>query len=92
VDQAVKERRVVPGDKEIERMLYHALSRQVVLTACRISLIVGSLLAAINHGPALVEMNLAAGQWLQIGLTYFVPYGVSTYSSVKVLLNGEKTA
>jgi hypothetical protein len=64
----------------------HATSRPVTTTALKIALLVGTVLAAINHGPSILEMSLTPAQYLQISLTYLVPYGVSTYSSVKVLL------
>ena len=61
--------------------------RPVVLTAIKVALVVGTVLALINHGPALLALELSRQQMLQIALTYLVPYGVSTYSSVKVLKN-----
>lgn len=66
----------------------HAISRPVLTTAIRIALVVGTILALINHGPSLLEGQMTAQQWLQIALTYLVPYCVSTYSSVKILLEG----
>ncbi|MFT7221553.1 MAG: hypothetical protein ACI8Z1_003175 [Candidatus Azotimanducaceae bacterium] len=62
-----------------------AVSRRVILTATRLALIVGTLLAIINHGPALLALEVSDSAWLKIGLTYLVPYGVSTYSSVSML-------
>jgi hypothetical protein len=62
-----------------------ALRRSVVLTALKLSVLVGTVLAVINHGPALLDGSLSSGRYLQIALTYLVPYGVSTYSSVKAL-------
>ncbi|MDE0988843.1 MAG: nitrate/nitrite transporter NrtS [Pseudomonadales bacterium] len=61
--------------------------RPVVLTAIKVALVVGTVLALINHGPALLALELSRQQILQIALTYLVPYGVSTYSSVKMLKN-----
>ena len=61
--------------------------RPVVLTAIKVALVVGTVLALINHGPALLALELSRQQMLQIALTYLVPYGVSTYSSVKTLKN-----
>ena len=61
--------------------------RPVVLTAIKVALVVGTVLALINHGPALLALELSRQQMLQIALTYLVPYGVSTYSSVKMLKN-----
>ena len=61
--------------------------RPVVLTAIKVALVVGTVLALMNHGPALLALELSSQQMLQIALTYLVPYGVSTYSSVKMLKN-----
>ena len=53
--------------------------------ALKMSLIVGSILALINHGDAIFEGTLTLGNVVQIILTYLVPYSVSTYSSVKAI-------
>ena len=62
-----------------------ATTAQVIKTAFRISLIVGSILALINHGEGIVNLTLSTHNIIQILLTYLVPYGVSTYSGVKAL-------
>ena len=62
-----------------------ATSSQVVRSAIRVSLIVGTLLAFINHGSAIVQLSLNSENILKILLTYLVPYCVSTYSSVQML-------
>ena len=49
--------------------------------ALKISLIVGSILALINHGDTIFEGTLTLGNVCQIILTFLVPYCVSTYSS-----------
>ncbi len=59
-----------------------AISRQVVRRATRIALIVGTVLAAINHGDRLLSGDIDLIIALKILLTYCVPYSVSTYSSV----------
>lgn len=56
--------------------------RSIVKRALKIALIVGTLLTLINHGPALIEFHLTSRHYLQIALTYLVPYLVSTYSAV----------
>ena len=68
-------------------MIDYIFLRPVVLTALRVALFVGTVLALINHGSALLAMALSREQVLQIALTYVVPYGVSTYSSVKIPQN-----
>jgi hypothetical protein len=48
------------------------------------SLVVGTILTAINQGDALVTLTLAPVLLWKIPLTYFVPYTVSTYSAVAI--------
>lgn len=44
--------------------------------------IVGTVLIAINHGPAIVAGQVTPTRLFQMGLTLMVPYLVSTVSSV----------
>jgi hypothetical protein len=46
---------------------------------------VGPILIAINHGPAILRGDVSVQRVLQMLLTVFVPYAVSTYSSVGAL-------
>ena len=64
-----------------------ALRPNVYLTALRVSLVVGTILALINHGSAIIGFTLSSGNIFQIFLTYLVPYAVSTYSAVKAIQN-----
>ncbi|MRT92643.1 nitrate/nitrite transporter NrtS [Ancylomarina sp. 16SWW S1-10-2] len=61
-------------------------SKQVVDTAIKLSLFVGTLLGFINHGPDIIANTLSTGQIIQMLITYLVPYSVSTYSSVKSIM------
>jgi hypothetical protein len=47
-----------------------------------VALIVGTILAAINHGEKFPSMSISSQDWFKIILTYLVPYGVSTWSAV----------
>ena len=62
----------------------------VVRRALRIAVIVGTLLISINHGDKILSGSLQDGDWLKMFLTYFVPYGVSTVSSVAALRGSER--
>jgi hypothetical protein len=64
-----------------------ALRPEVLTTAVKISVVVGTMLALINHSPEIFSFTLSRQSIVQIFLTYLVPYGVSTYSSVKLILN-----
>jgi hypothetical protein len=48
-------------------------------TALRVSVVVGSLLFAINHGTAVVRREMNAERWTSVGLTYLMPYLVNIH-------------
>lgn len=62
-----------------------ALSTQVVLNALRVALVVGTILAFINHGDKLLTFSISIQDTIKILLTYCVPYSVSTWSAVKAI-------
>lgn len=66
---------------------WHELARRrdIVLRAVRVALLVGTVLALINHGDKLIDGGMQTSDYLKILLTYLVPYCVSTYSSVQTV-------
>ena len=65
--------------------VWHRLARRrdIVLRAVRVALLVGTVLALINHGDKLIYGGMQTSDYLKILLTYCVPYCVSTHSSVQ---------
>ena len=65
--------------------VWHRLARRrdIVLRAVRVALLVGTVLALINHGDKLIYGGMQTSDYLKILLTYLVPYCVSTHSSVR---------
>ncbi len=59
-----------------------AVSWPVVRRACIFAVVVGAILIAINHGPAILAGEVDGGRFAQMALTVLVPYSVSTLSSV----------
>lgn len=57
--------------------------RATHLRALRIALVVGTILAAINHGDAILGASMTTSAWIKVLMTFCVPYGVSWYSAVK---------
>jgi hypothetical protein len=57
----------------------------VVRRAVRVAVIVGTLLILINYGDRVLAGDLGRSDWVKMGLTYLVPYGVSTWSAVQAL-------
>lgn len=68
--------------KGVAPLLSHMIARPVVANALRVSGIVGSILNAINQGPAIWA---GAGiDWLRLVLNYAVPFLVASYSAARV--------
>lgn len=67
-----------------------ALRASVVRRAIGYTVVVGSVLIAINHGDAILAGEVAPRQWLKMGLTALVPYCVSTLSSVGALREAQR--
>ena len=59
-----------------------AVSWPVARRACIFAVVVGAILIAINHGPAILAGEVDGGRLVQMALTVLVPYSVSTLSSV----------
>ena len=60
-----------------------ATNRRVVIRALKYGVVVGAILIAINHGDAILAGDaLGPDRLLKMLLTMFVPYMVSTLSSV----------
>ena len=62
-----------------------ALSPSVVRRALKVAFMVGTLLALINHADAVLAGTFALKNFVQVVLSYLVPYTVSTYSAVHAL-------
>ena len=62
-----------------------ALSRMVVIQAIKVAIIVGTILALINHGEKVLSLSLSSQDWFKVILTYLVPYSVSTWSAVATI-------
>lgn len=66
----------------VRGFLWVARQPSVVRRAAKIALVVGVVLAAINHGDKILSLTLSLKDLGKIALTFCVPYCVSTYSSV----------
>ncbi len=62
-----------------------ATEKKVVQRACIYSMVVGTILTIINHGPNIIHGRFESEAWIQILLTVMVPYFVTTTSSVSAL-------
>ena len=62
-----------------------ACSEEVVRRSLKVSVIVGTVLVAINQGDLLLSGAADADLFWKIPMTYCVPYAVSTFASVDAL-------
>jgi hypothetical protein len=62
-----------------------ALMPSVRSRALMVGLVVGTILALINHADAAINGTFGTKNAIQVATTYFVPYAVSTYSSVRAM-------
>ncbi len=67
-----------------------AVERETAKRAARLALVVGPILVAINQGDVIVGGE--SPDWLKAGLTFIVPYCVSTWTSVAKEMAGTKPA
>lgn len=57
--------------------------KHVLTTALKTALVVGTLLAFINHYEEILSLTITKAQAAQILVTYFVPFSVATYAGMK---------
>ena len=70
---------------EIPSIFRLAFEASVVRRALIMAAIVGTILVAINHGTCIMCGKFGTRCLIQSSLTFFVPYAVSTISSVQAV-------
>jgi hypothetical protein len=65
--------------KELTEFARSLVDPELVPTAIKVSLVVGSILFAINHGSAVMQGTMKRDRWISAGLTYLVPYMVNIH-------------
>ena len=70
----------------MRRWLQIATTGPVVKRALKFAVVVGAILISINHGDAILSGNVDSTRIAKMVLTVFVPYAVSTASSVAALI------
>lgn len=73
----------------INKFISIALEKEIRIRAIKVALVVGTLLALINHFDRIINLSLSGIEIFKILITYTVPYGVSTYSQVMQRLEQE---
>jgi len=66
----------------VNRRLKQCLEPKVMWLAFRVALVIGTVLNLIHHFDLFLGAPLTATTAAQLGLTYLVPYCVSTHGQV----------
>ncbi len=64
-------------------LIAYCLERATLLFSIRMALVVGTLLAVINHGQAIFTGHFTSDRLLPLLLTYCVPFSVAIYSQIQ---------
>ena len=72
----------------MKRWLSIAARADIVISSLKVCAVVGTILVLINYFDRILAGTLGAGDGFKILLTYCVPYCVSTYASVSMVLKG----
>jgi len=72
-------------NKQVDKrpLIAYCLERATLLFSIKMALIVGTILALINHGQALFTGHFTFDQLVPLLITYCVPFTVSMYSQVQ---------
>ena len=73
----------------LRRFIYHLFRRETVLRAAKVAAIVGPILTVINQYDVLLSLDLSLRLLAKIGLTFLVPYSVSSFSSARAYMDNE---
>lgn len=72
----------------MKRWLSIAARRDIVTSSLKVCVVVGTILVLINYFDHILAGTLSDIDYFKIMLTYCVPYCVSTYASVSVVIRG----
>lgn len=53
--------------------------QELMQTAVKVSVVVGTILFLINHGSAAIKGQMNRDRWISAGLTYLIPYCVNIH-------------
>ncbi len=67
----------------MKRFFILARKPEVVARAVKVALVVGTALTLINQGDRMIAGM--APSWIKMGLTYLIPYCVSTHGAVTAM-------
>jgi hypothetical protein len=67
----------------LRHILVYCTERDTLLRALKTALVVGTLLALINHGQQVLSLQFSSSWLVPMLVTYIVPFCVALYSQVQ---------
>ena len=68
---------------QLKRVLKIWFSGQILKRSIKTAILVGTMLAFINHGELILSWSLTPQCWMKMGLTCLVPYSVASWTATK---------
>ena len=71
---------------QLNQVLKIWFSSQILSMSVKTAIVVGTILAFINHGEQIYSWSLTPQCWMKMGLTCLVPYSVASWTATKTKL------
>lgn len=71
---------------QLKQVLEIWFSSQILKRSIKTAIVVGTILAFINHGDLIFSWSLTPQCWIKMGLTCLVPYSVASWTATKAKL------
>lgn len=65
--------------KSVQAFCLCLFNKEMMPTAVKVALVVGSILLIINHGSTLIKGSMTQDRWISGILSYLVPYCVNIH-------------
>jgi hypothetical protein len=62
-----------------KKFCFCLFDEELMPTALKVSVVVGTILFMINHGSAVIKGEMNRDRWISAGLTYLIPYCVNIH-------------
>jgi hypothetical protein len=69
--------------QRLRTLLAYCVERDTLARSVKTALVVGTILALINHGQQLLAGRFSADWMVPMAITYLVPFSVATYGQVQ---------
>ena len=79
----------VSAAERLRILLRYAGERACVQRSMQVALVVGTVLALINHYEALLSGRIGSMELFQVVITYLIPYSVATFGAASQGLRSE---